>query len=160
MCSSGRGFTLVEVIVLIVVISVAAAGVLLIFQNTVRRSADPQIYKQSLAIAEAMLDEVLLTSYDPAAGGGPPRANFNDVPDYNGFNTSPGGMTDIQGVAVPGLSDYNVSVTVTTDGTTALNDEGATLTAVSDSRRVTVTVTHASGVSIALDGYRLRYAGP
>ena len=155
-----RGFTLIEVVVLIVVIGIATAGVLLIFQNTVRNSADPQIYKQSLAIAEAMLDEILLNPYGPVAGTGA-RADFNDVVDYNTFTTAPGGITDIQGNPVAGLGDYNVLVSVTTDGTTALNDAGATLTAVTESRRVTVTVTHApTGISVALDGYRLNYAGP
>lgn len=148
-----------EVVVLIVVLGIAAAGVLLVFQNTVRRSADPQIYKQALAIGEAMLDEILLNAYDHDGVIGT-RSQFNDVQDFHSYNTMPpGGMTDIQGTPIPGLAAYNASVTVTTPA--ALNDEGATLTAVTESRRVTVTVTHLdSGVSVSLDGYRLKYAGP
>jgi MSHA pilin protein MshD len=157
MCSSRRGFTLVEMVVLIVVIGIAVAGVLLVFQNTVRRSADPQVHKQALAIAEAMLDEILLNAlvHDVTAA---PRANFNDVDDYNGFNTS-GGMTDMQGVAVPGLADYDVAV-LTAPAT--LNDKDGTLTAVGvgEVRRVTVTVRHTSGLSVSVEGYRLNYAGP
>ena len=160
MCSRGRGFTLMEVIALIVVIGIALASVLAVYQNTVRRSADPQVYKQALAIAEAMLDEILLNAYDHDGVVGT-RANFNDVQDYNGFTTAPGGMTDIQGAAIPGLADYNVSVAVTTGGAAALNDEAGALSAVNESRRVTVTVTHApSQFSISMDGYRLRYAAP
>lgn len=148
-----------EIVVLIVVLGIAAAGVLLVFQNTVRRSADPQVYKQALAIAEAMLDEILLNPYDHDGVIGT-RAQFNDVPDFHNYNTNPpGGMTDIQGAAIPGLAAYDVLVAVTTPA--ALNDEGASLTAVAESRRVTVTVSHApSGVTVSLDGYRLRYAGP
>jgi MSHA pilin protein MshD len=151
MCSSRRGFTLIEVVVLIVVIGLAMTGVLLIFQNTVRKSADPQIYKQSLAIAEAMLDEALLAPYGPVTGGsGGVRENFNDVTDYGGFNSN--GVTDMQGVAVPGLGDYDVAVVVAPE---------AALAGVPESRRVTVTVTHPrAGVSISLEGYRIRYAGP
>ena len=37
-------------------------------QNTVRGSADPQIRKQALAVAEAMMDEILLSPFDPVAG--------------------------------------------------------------------------------------------
>ena len=163
MCASRRrGFTLVEVVVLIVVIGIALAGVLLIFQNTVRGSADPQIRKQALAIAEAMLDEILLNPYGPLPGTGA-RANFDDVQDYAGFNSNPpGGITDIQGNPVAGLGAYNVLVTVTTDATTALNDSGATLAAVGESRRVTVTVsvTGHPEMTVSLDGYRLRYDGP
>jgi MSHA pilin protein MshD len=155
MCDKRRGFTLMEVLVLIVVIGVAMAGVLLVFQNTVRSSADPQVYKQSLAIAEAMLDEILLNAYDHDGVVGT-RAQFNDVQDYHGFATA-GGLTDIQGVAVPGLGAYNASVTV---AATPLTNEGATLPAIAESRRVTVTVVHDSGLSVSLDGYRLKYAGP
>jgi MSHA pilin protein MshD len=152
-----RGFTLVELVVLIVVIGIAAAGVLLVFQNTVRGSADPQIRKQALAIAEAMLDEILLNAFVHDATA-PPRANFNDVDDYDGFSTATG-MTDIQGVAVPGLANYNVAV-VTAPAT--LNDAPATLPAVAEARRITVTVTvigHPE-MTVVLDGYRLNYAGP
>jgi MSHA pilin protein MshD len=155
MCAKRRGFTLMEVLVLIVVIGVAMAGVLLLFQNTARSSADPQVYKQALAVAEAMLDEILLNAYDHDGVVGS-RAQFNDVQDYHGFATA-GGFTDIQGVAVPGLGAYNVSVSVVS---TPLANEGATLPAVNESRRITVTVTHDSGLSVALDGYRLKYAGP
>lgn len=144
-----------EALVLIVVIGIAAAGVLLVFQNTVRKSADPQVYKQALAIAEAMLDEILLSAYDHDGVVGT-RAQFNDVQDYHGFTTSPGGLTDIQGAAVSGLGAYNVAVSVSTPAT--LDDENPGLADVNESRRVTVTVIHASGISVVLDGYRLRYA--
>jgi MSHA pilin protein MshD len=148
------GFTLIEVLVLVVVIGIAAAGVLLVFQNTVRKSADPQIYKQALAIAEAMLDEVLLTAYDHDGVVGT-RAQFNDVQDFHGFLTV-GGFTDIQGAPVPGLADYNVAVSV---ANATVDDQNAGLLDVTESRRVTVTVTHGpSGISVALDGYRMRYA--
>jgi MSHA pilin protein MshD len=153
-----RGFTLIEIIVLIVVMSAALVGLLLVFQTAVRSSADPQVQKQALAIAEALLDEILLTSYDPVLGTGPPRAAFNDVTDYNGYTTAGLGMRDIQDNAVPGLGDYNVANVVVT--VVPLNDVGATLTPVADTKRVTVTVTGPANVAISLDGYRVRYAGP
>jgi MSHA pilin protein MshD len=157
MCGRKRGgFTLIELIVLVVVISAALVGVLLVFQTTVRSSADPQVHKQALAIAEALLDEILLTSYDPLPGTGA-RANFDDVSDYSGYTTA-GGMKDIQNNPVPGLEAYNVSnvaVTVVT-----LNDTGNVLTPVAEAKRVTVTVTGPTSVAISLDGYRLKYVGP
>lgn len=157
MCGRRRaGFTLIEVIVLIVVVSTALVGVLLVFQTTVRSSADPQVHKQALAIAEALLDEILLTSYDALPGSGA-RANFDDVDDYAGYTTA-GGMKDIQDNAVPGLADYNVSnVTVTV---VSLNDTGGVLTPVAEAKRITVTVTGPGNVALSLDGYRLRYVGP
>lgn len=157
MCARARGFTLIELIVLIVVLGTTLAGVMLLFQNVVRSSVDPQIYKQALSIAEAMLDEVLLASYEPQPGGGT-RANFDDVGDYNGFSTA-GGITDLQGVAIPGLAAYNVSVTVAAPA--GLADSGGALS-VAESRRVTVTVTVAGlpDMTVRLDGFRLRYSPP
>lgn len=153
---NARGFTLIELIVVIVVLSAAIAGVLLVFQNTVRASADPQVYKQALAIAEGMLDEILVASYDPLAGTGS-RANFDDVDDYAGYTTA-GGMKDIQGNPVAGLGAFNVSsITVTV---VALNDSGGVLTPVNEAKRITVTVTGPAGFAISLDGYRTRYVGP
>lgn len=159
MCASARrarGFTLVEVIVLIVVVGAALAGVLLVLQNTVRGSADPQVRKQALAVAEALLDEILLASYDPLPGSGA-RASFDDVDDYAGYSTA-GGMKDIEGNALAGLESYDVtSVTVSV---VALSDTGATLPPVAEAKRITVTVSGPQGFGISLDGYRLRYAAP
>ena len=151
-----KGFTLVELIVLIVVISAALVGVLIVFQNTVRSSADPQVQKQAIAIAEALLDEILLTSYDPLPGTGS-RASFDDVDDYAGYSTA-GGMKDIQNVLIAGLGAYNV--TGITVATVVLNDSGGVLTPVSEAKLVTVTVTGPAGFAISLDGYRLKYVGP
>jgi MSHA pilin protein MshD len=151
-----RGFTLVEVIVLIVVLSAALAGVLLVFQNTVRSSVDAQVQKQALAVAEALLDEILLTSYDPLPGGGG-RANFDDVDDYIGYSTT-GGMRDIQDNLIPGLDAFNVTNVAV--AVVSLNDSGGVLTAVPEAKRVTVSVTGPGGFATSLDGYRLRYVGP
>jgi MSHA pilin protein MshD len=153
MCSSRRGFTLIELLVLIVVIGVSLTGVLLVFQNTVRGSANPQIYKQALAVAEAFLDEILLTGYDHD-GPGANRADFNDVRDYAGYTST--GIKDIKDNAVAGLADYSVAVAV--GAPAALNDSDPALPDVGESLRVTVTVTHISGLAISLDGYRMRYA--
>jgi MSHA pilin protein MshD len=151
-----KGFTLVELIILIVVISAALVGVLIVFQNTVRSSADPQVQKQALAIAEALLDEILLTSYDPLPGTGA-RANFDNVNDYAGYTTA-GGMKDIQNNPIAGLQDYNVSSITVTDVT--LTDSGGVLTPVTEAKRVTVTITGPAGFAISMDGYRLKYVGP
>ncbi len=145
MCAKDRGFTLAEIVVLIVVLSVALVGVLLVFQTTVRGSADPQVRKQALAAAEALLDEILLASYDPLPGTGA-RAAFDDVDDYAAYSTS--GIEDIQGVPIAGLASYNVaSITVTA---TPLNG-------VAEAKRITVTVAGPQNFVVSLDGWRLKY---
>lgn len=60
------GLTLVELIIFIVIVSVGLAGVLSVFNVVVRRSADPLVTKQALAVADAMLEEILLKDFcDP-----------------------------------------------------------------------------------------------
>jgi len=151
-----RGFSLIEVIVLIVVVSAALVGVLIIFQTSTRASADPQVQKQALAVAEALLDEILLASYDPLPGTGA-RVDYDDVDDYAGYSTA-GGIKDIQGNPVTGLEAYDITgVTVTL---VSLNDTGAVLPAVNEAKRITVSVAGPQGFGVTLDGYRLKYAGP
>lgn len=58
-----RGVSLVELVVFIVIVSVALAGTLLIMNQTTRSSADPVIRKQSLAIAESLLEEIALMPF-------------------------------------------------------------------------------------------------
>lgn len=153
---SSRGFSLIEVIVLIVVVAAALVGVLIIFQTSVRSSADPQVQKQALAVAEALLDEILLASYDALPGTGA-RADFDDVDDYAGYSTA-GGIRDIQGNPMAGLEAYEISgVTVSV---VSLTDAGAVLAPVNEAKRVTVTVAGPQGFGVTLEGYRLRYAEP
>ena len=67
MCITERsracGVTLVELIVFIVVVSVAVMGVLTALDLSNRSSTDPMVQKQALAIAEALLEEVQLQSF-------------------------------------------------------------------------------------------------
>jgi MSHA pilin protein MshD len=55
--------TLIELIVFIVIVSVALAGVLTVLNITAKSSADPMIRKQMLVIAEALLEEVQLQPF-------------------------------------------------------------------------------------------------
>jgi MSHA pilin protein MshD len=150
-----RGFTLAEVILLIVVLAVAFTGIVLVYQSVVRGSADPQVRKQSIAIAESLMDEILAQPFNNPAGGfsgaatQANRPQFDNVNDYNGFATA--GVFAIDGSAIAGLGLYNVSVIVTP---TALGAAPA-----ADSLRVTVSVTAPqAGFSFALDGYKLNCA--
>jgi MSHA pilin protein MshD len=52
------GVTLVELVIFIVIVSVALVGVLKILEITNRGSADPLVRKQSLSIAESLLLEI------------------------------------------------------------------------------------------------------
>ena len=108
-----RGVTLIELVIFIVVVSIAVVGLLQIFARTTASSADPQLRKQALAIAEAMLDEIEGARFtfcdplaDPAADMASNAAPFNST-------TNPTGCTTPQNVSatVPasGRPYYNVS---------------------------------------------------
>jgi Tfp pilus assembly protein PilV len=58
-----RGLTLVELIIFIVVVSAAVAGVLAVFTQATRASSDPLIRKQAIAVAESLLEEILAVPY-------------------------------------------------------------------------------------------------
>ncbi len=86
-----QGMTLVELVISIVIIGIAAAALYSAMAAITGRSADPLLRQQSLAIAEAYLEEILLQPFlDPATGSqcpSPPasRAAFDNVCDYAGL---------------------------------------------------------------------------
>ena len=175
-----RGSSLVELIMFIVIIGIAVAGVLGAMSLSTRASADPLIQKQALAIAEAYLEEVLAmpfpycapddvdaataTSATVGAGGcaatievigaeaGETRGGGTTPYDnVNDYNSLATGVpASIDGTAISGLSSYSVSVAVVA--------ESLSTVAAPASLRVTVTVTGPSSTSVRLDGYRTRYA--
>lgn len=148
----GGGFSLPELLLLIVVFAIGLAGVLLVFNTAVLGSPEPIVRKQAMAAAESMLEEVLLMPFDNPSGGWSGaatqanRANFDDVQDYNGFSTT--GIHAIDGSSpIAGLDTYSLSVSV---ANAALGSVPA-----ADALRVTVTVV-GPRISYALDGYKVK----
>ena len=146
-----RGLTLIELVVFIVIVSVALSGVLITFNTVVRSSADPLVSRQLQSVAEAMLEEVLLQGFvDPDGGANVvegSRALYDDVDDYNGYANPVAGITDPDGTVV--LAGYSVAVAVTIPAAW-----GSTNTVPTTSvKLVTVTASH-GGQSFALSGYR------
>lgn len=142
------GFSLVELILFIVIISVGITGILGVMNITTRHSADPMVRKQALAAAESLLEEILLKDYTDPDGSntGETRPTFDDVDDYGGYTST--GIETIDGTPIVPLADYNVSVSVAVSG----------LGGVAEAKLVTVTVAGPGNESIALSGYRTNYA--
>jgi MSHA pilin protein MshD len=165
------GFTLIELIIFIVVISVGLAGVLLIFDTVTRRSADPVRAKQAIAVAEGMLDEIMNKSFCdpdtvtlPAPGTSAPaicgthtkeatRDLYDDVDDYDLYSRT--GVRDVASDATVVLAGYNISVAVTKPAPGSNFVVGANTIPSTDYRIVTVTVQDAmSNQSYAVTGYK------
>ena len=141
------GFSLIEVIVAMLLISVGVLGVLSAMNTLVKGSADPMVRKQAIAAAESLLEEITLKDFANPTGGytGTDRTQFDDVSDYAGYTTT--GIVDIGGTAISGLSGYNVSsVTV---ANAALGSIAST-----DAKLITVTVTAPGGEAISMSAYR------
>jgi len=136
------GFTLIELVIFIVIVSVGVAGILLVMNTVVASSADPMVRKQALALADSILEEILQKEYaDPdGTSGETTRATFDDVDDYNGKSNST--FTDLPS----SLASYLITIVV--DAPAPLN--GVT------TKRVLVTVSHGKE-SITLTGYRGNY---
>ena len=107
-----KGSTLIELIITIVIISIALSGILSVVNITTKHSADPIVQHQAIAIAESYLEEiVLLPITDPnGTNAGETRATFDNIDDYNGLTNS--GVIDQNGNAITGLENYTVSIAI------------------------------------------------
>lgn len=156
--TSERGFTLIELIVFIVIISAALAGILLVMNQVTGHSSDPLILKQEIAVAESMLEEIELQDFIAASANSPvTTANrstaYHIVSDYNGYSTT--GVFAPDGTAVSGLTNYNVGVAETNTALGAIPAASAVL--------ITVTVSNSQLAAsdplrkTVIDGYRTAY---
>lgn len=150
--SRERGISLIELIMFIVIVGIALAGIMLVINQVSGHSADALMRKQALAAADALLEEIESQHFSGVFGGAATQANrpsFDSIFNYNGFATSGILPADGTATAVSGLSNYQVAVTVSAS---ALGNILAARAA-----QITVTVTDPAGQSISLSGYRTNY---
>jgi len=119
------GFTLVEMIITIVIISVGLAGVLTAFTTVIKSSADPMIRKQLISLAEGMAEEITQKPYAIGSGTitGCNRSNADDIRDYKTAYATAQNICFPDGSSA-GLSGYTLKVEMddpaTWLGTTAI----------------------------------------
>jgi len=156
--------TLIELIMFIVIVSVGIIGILAVMNVTVKSSADPMLRKQALAMAEAILDEVLskefanptggYTETTPATCAG--RTLYDDVDDYSCFDGSTDskkihGDSTLGSTSISSLTAYRATVVVDATASAVLGTIAA-----GQVKKITVSVT-GSGQTIQLSGYRTNY---
>lgn len=139
------GMTLVELIIAIVIVGIALAGLAAAYARANRASADPVVTQQMLAIAESMMEEILLKPFDVDPTPAASRAAWNDVRDANGYQSE--GIVDVAGDPVDGLETYDLSV--------AVDQPALTGVPAGQALRVRVTVTH-GGEALTLAGWRTK----
>ena len=130
---NSKGFTLIETIITLVVLSIAAVGVLSVFTAGMKGSANPLIISQATQLAQGEMDQVF------------------------GEKAVPGGFGTIaSGVCVLTLPGFNCSRAVCYVPSTNLNDITA-CGAVTKYKHVTVTVTQPVIGSVSVDSLITNY---
>ena len=178
--SRQRGLSLIEVVVFIVVLGIAIAGMAIIYNQVTLASVDPLVRKQAVAIANSLMEEIQLrpftycdpddpqvfTAANPAACTTPENIGaeagetryadprFDNVNDYNGFSML-GSIQDIYNTSITGLTGYSAQVAIAEASADFAAGGGVPL---NEALRITITVTGPANVSLVLQGYRLRYA--
>jgi MSHA pilin protein MshD len=174
---SQAGLSLVELIIFIIIVSVGVAGVLMVFNVTAQKSADPQVRRQMLAIAEALLEEVEFKPFtlcdpdDPnavtavtsanctgATGGANDESKLPLGPEAGETRTTYDNVSDYNGLNLAPASDINGNTIIGYSATVSVTQQQLEASIPLDaSLRITVTVTHGND-SLSLSGYRLRFA--
>jgi MSHA pilin protein MshD len=149
MRTAHRGVTLIEMVVAITVVAIAATTILAALGAAASRSADAMMQQQAIAVAGSYLDEIMQRwVVDP--NGSPPntgRGSWDLVDEYNGLVDV--GAHDQFGNPIAVLAAYTVGVV--TSPSSALAGVPAAAT-----RRIDITVSYAGG-SVTLTGYRTNY---
>lgn len=152
-----NGFTLLEILITIIVIGIAASSIMAVYISTVKTSADPLIQHQAIAIAEAYMEEIQLKSFaDPGgieSGGaeaGEIRSTYDDVQDYDDPSID-GAVADQNGASIAGLGDYTVTVGVSAAALSLITQASG------NAMRIDITVDHPAIDPITLSGFRANY---
>jgi|GEM_PF-6616221 len=153
----------------ILIVSIAVTAVVNLLALSVAGSGDPLVRRQSLAVGEALVQEIDAVPYhqknsynptgpDDAIGpeAGESRAGtvlpFNNPNDYAGYSES--GIVTPDGTVIAGLGSYSASVAAAQQ---ALGS-GTNVVPASDGLLVSVTVTSPNGEPFTISSFRAMYA--
>ncbi|MCG8672034.1 MAG: type II secretion system GspH family protein [Pseudomonadales bacterium] len=173
--SQESGATLVELIITIVILSVALLAVVSVYSRAISSSANPIIYAKSIELGQAFLDEILTKKFDhntPLGGipattvftasgsfgpetGESSRALYNDVDDFHGASYSTVELITGDNDAVNQYVNYQVDIAVSYIDTA--NDSTLRTTAsltTQSMKRITVTVSNPLSQPLTFTAYK------
>lgn len=152
MNSRQHGFTLVELIVAITIISGIGATVLALMATMSQRSAEAMGDTRRATIAKSYLDEILSKPF-ACESASSARAEYDCVDDYAAISSEP--VTDRFGTVLPDFEGYTVAVVITAPSTLRISN----LTPVpsGSARRVWVRVTDPFGGWTDLIGVKTQH---
>ena len=177
------GISLIELLMFIVIVSVAVVGVLSVMNVTSKASADPMQRKQALAIAESLLEEIELqplTFCDPDDANArsatvallaPPAPAIGCATTVQNLGPTPGetryadprfdNVADYHGFSMAGIRDMQNTLLAGlgsyTASVTIVQDGLAFALAAAEVLRIDVRVT-SGPTDVTMTGYRFRYA--
>ncbi len=114
---SREGFTLVEAMLAVVVLSIAAAGVLLPFVGGAAVRAEGARRTLAAGLASDLMEQILkLPFHDPQGtdySAGPDAGDLDNIDDYHGYNEAQGQVKDATGAVFADPKYVNFSRNVT-----------------------------------------------
>jgi MSHA pilin protein MshD len=141
-----RGLSLVELIMFIVIVGAAVAGIIAVISRTTQSSADPMVRKQALSIAEAVLEEVRLQPF-----------TYCDPDDPSAATASPGGAIAFRAAASAAANSGVLTLAINKPTGTV---QGDVMVAAIGFRPATATVTPPSGWTLVRSVQNNSGSGP
>lgn len=162
-----HGFTLIELVVGITLVAIAATLLVNLVVPAWRQSAEPLVQQRAASLAQSLMDEILSKRYDettPEGGvprcttctgslgaeSGETRATFDDVDDYNAY-CGDNDVIDANGNVINSYLSYRMSICVSYDSGYNGGNAGP------DAKRITVTITPSANVPIIFTAYRANF---
>ncbi len=178
-----QGVTLIELVIAIVIISIAAVALLQSLGYQTVRNVDPMIQSQAQALARQYLEEVLskpffdpsndprlnrfvsqanatasITNTDQSTANPTNRTSWNNIWEYDGYSSVP---REINGTAINELGSFTVAIDVDNSVGLSLSSDVTNVSGCpAEVLEVTVTVTDPRGQQLSLAGYRTSYFDP
>jgi MSHA pilin protein MshD len=127
-----RGFSLVELVIGLVVMSIALVTLTTVLYPQFVRGLDPIFQIRAAELGQSLADEILGKAFDQLTpvGGQPPcnpcsavmgseagenRTTFNDVDDYNDYCAAPVAVTNANNIVRADFANYQMQICVIND---------------------------------------------